>query len=138
MITETTYNHIKDYIRCKKFGSIKVKGVSEEITAYTPEQVLIDIEKIMAVSRNNRSALPAGDVNSSLEKLKESLFSPRFSIPRGKPQESGIIPYLKELFIDMANAVESISNDYHEEYVFKKYLQDKWDEMVRRLRNPPA
>jgi hypothetical protein len=37
---------------------------------------------------------------------------------------------IKEAFNDILEAIEEITNDPHEEYVFKKYLQDKWNEIL--------
>jgi hypothetical protein len=39
-----------------------------------------------------------------------------------------------ELFQDMAKATEEIANDFHEEYAFKRYLQQKWNEMMMSVR----
>ena len=72
-----------------------------------------------------------------LEKLKESLFSPRFQLPEELSHPRGVYPLLEELFLDMSGAVDEIAHDYHEEYVFKRYLQDKWNEMIAKLLYPP-
>jgi hypothetical protein len=29
--------------------------------------------------------------------------------------------------------VDEISHDYHEEYAFKRYLQEKWNEIMQKL-----
>jgi hypothetical protein len=35
----------------------------------------------------------------------------------------------------MAEAATEITHDYHEEYLFKQYLQDKWDATISDLKN---
>ena len=36
------------------------------------------------------------------------------------------------VFSDLSRAVEDVASDYHEEYDFKKYLQDTWNALVER------
>jgi hypothetical protein len=35
----------------------------------------------------------------------------------------------------MAEAASEITHDYHEEYLFKQYLQDRWNAAIADLRN---
>jgi len=134
MITETVYNEVKDYIRCREIGKINVKGVREAIPAYMPERALEDTQKVLSTRSGDNSGLMNVNKNSSLLKLKESLFSPHFQLPKSLDQSQGMHLMLRELFEEMAHAVGEIAHDYHEEYVFKRYLQDKWDEMISKLK----
>jgi len=137
LITEATYIEIKDYIQCRELGNIIVKKIKDGIPAYIPEKALEDTRKILQVRKNNRNAFISIGEDSVLEKLKESLFSPQFHLPRGLDHPKGVYPLLEGLFQDMSHAVDEIAHDYHEEYVFKRYLQDKWEEMIAKLLDPP-
>ena len=55
-------------------------------------------------------------------------------MPKSVTLEGQLVTHLKELFLDMSKAGEEIANDYHEEYVFKRYLQQKWNEMMMNFR----
>ena len=134
MITEVTYNQVKEYIKCRKVGKIKVKGVEGELLTYSPEQILVDVEKIMKDSRKNLEKTVVSSESSPQNRLSESLFSPSFHVPKSVTLEEQLVTNLKELFSDMSKAGEEIANDYHEEYVFKKYLQQKWNEIMMNFR----
>jgi hypothetical protein len=71
--------------------------------------------------------------DSSLEKLKESMFVPNFQVPADKGGSGEIPTLLKGIFSEIARAVEDIASDYHDEYVFKKYLQEKWDRLMASI-----
>ncbi len=134
LITEVTYNQVKEYIKCRKVGKIKVKGVEEELSTYSPEQILVDVEKIIKDSRKNLGKTMINSEGSPQNRLRESLFSPSFHVPKSVTLEGQLVTHLKELFLDMSKAGEEIANDYHEEYVFKRYLQQKWNEMMMNFR----
>ena len=38
-----------------------------------------------------------------------------------------------DIFAEISRAVEDVASDYHEEYAFKKYLQEKWDQLIEKL-----
>ena len=40
---------------------------------------------------------------------------------------------LRTTFTELARAIEDVATDAHEEYVFKKYLQEKWEQIIARL-----
>ena len=129
LLTEATFQEIKDYVRCTKLGAIQVKGIKEAITAYSPEEVLVDLAKLMGTGAAEDVTTTLRD--SSLEKLKQSMFIPQFTFPSGKTD--GISPLLKEIFAEITRAIEDIASDYHDEYEFKRYLQEKWNELMENL-----
>ncbi len=131
LLTQNTYEEIKEYVRCTRLGDIQVKGKEEAITAYSAEEIMVDIENLLAESKEDTDESLNIDESGSLAKLRESIFSPEFKIPDNL-QHGGqnILTALKSLFQDMTGAAENIARDYYEEYVFKKYLQAKWDEVM--------
>ena len=135
LITEATYSDIKDFVQCRLLGKITAKGIKEGIQAYTPERVFEETRKLLQVRKNNHDAFLQIEENSVFEKLKESLFSPHFHLPQGFEHQEGLLSHLQGLFVDMAQAVDEIANDYHEEYLFKRYLQDKWDELCEKFQS---
>jgi hypothetical protein len=67
------------------------------------------------------------------------MFEPDFQLPEGtsKPAlEPRQLRSLQGLFQDFARAAEALSKDYHEEYEFKRYLQNKWREFFGQQRVP--
>jgi class 3 adenylate cyclase len=132
LLTEATFQEVKDYVRCTELGRIQVKGIKEAITAYSPEKVTVDLEKVQALAAEGAPA--AGlDRDSTLEKLKESIFTPTFAVPADKGERDEALGMLKAIFSEISRAIEEIASDYHEEYVFKKYLQEKWDLLMGKL-----
>ena len=71
--------------------------------------------------------------DASLQKLKESMFVPRFQAPPGKSERSALMSQLGIVFSDLSQFVEKVAVDYREEYDFKKYLQDRWNTLLERL-----
>jgi len=130
LITESIYHEIKNYVKCVKFGEITVKGIDKKLLTYTPTEITGNLKDILTLRQSNYEAFLSVDKGSVFEKLKEALFSPTFQLPGGHSVKDGTLKRVKELFVDMSNAVEEIAHDPHEEYVFKRYLQDKWDEFV--------
>jgi class 3 adenylate cyclase len=82
-------------------------------------------------------------------RLEESLFTPTFEIPREGPlakdgsavRESAarehatreILAHFRGMLQDISKASEEFVGDYHEEYIFKAYLQSKWEEVIQKL-----
>jgi hypothetical protein len=132
LLTETTYKDIRDYTRCTELGKIQVKGIKDAITAYSPEEITVDLAKLTGAAE--AGAAIAGPLrDSSLEKLKESIFVPSFTMPTDKAASVEMATLLKGIFTDISRAIELIASDYHEEYEFKKYLQEKWNMLVEKL-----
>lgn len=127
LLTEATWEEIRDFVRCTKLGGINVKGIKEAITAYVAEEVTVDLAKLQdAGGGADKGALR----DSSLEKLKETIFVPNFQASSDKGEVAAL---LKTTFGEISRAIEDIASDSHEEYVFKKYLQEKWDQIIARL-----
>ncbi len=55
LLTEATYQEIKDYVRCTELGKIEVKGIKDFITAYSPQEVIADPTKIIERLATNRA-----------------------------------------------------------------------------------
>ncbi len=70
LLTDATYQEIKDYVRCTQLGNIEVKGIKDFITAYSPQEVIADTTKLMD-----------GAEEPGLQRLKESIFVPSFQDP---------------------------------------------------------
>jgi class 3 adenylate cyclase/HEAT repeat protein len=127
LLTEATWEEIREFVRCTKLGGINVKGIKEAITAYVAEEVTVDLAKLQEHGgADEKSALR----DSSLEKLKETIFVPKFHAPADKGEVAAL---LKVTFGEISRAIEDIASDSHEEYVFKKYLQEKWDAIMEKL-----
>jgi class 3 adenylate cyclase len=122
LLTESTYQEIREYVRCTELGRIQVKGIKEAITAYSPEELIADPAKLMD------SAEEPG-----LQRLKESIFVPSFTVPEGKAAGGNLPEMLKQVFVEIARAVEELASDYHDEFEFKKYLQEKWNSLMENL-----
>ena len=58
---------------------------------------------------------------------------PSFQVPQGKGDSGEIAPLLKNIFSEISRAIEDIASDYHEEYVFKKDLQEKWNALMEKM-----
>ncbi|MGA2977794.1 MAG: adenylate/guanylate cyclase domain-containing protein [Spirochaetia bacterium] len=122
LLTEATYQEINDYVRCTELGKIQVKGIKEAITAYSPEELIADPAKLM-------DAAP----EPGLQKLKESIFIPSFQVPSEKGAAGKLPVLLKDIFSEISRAIEELASDYHDEYEFKKYLQEKWNKLMESL-----
>jgi hypothetical protein len=48
--------------------------------------------------------------------------------------DNELLSSLVELFEDLSKAVEKISENYHNDYIFKRYLQDKWNEVLQNAK----
>lgn len=131
LLTEGTFVEIRDYVQCTELGKIQVKGIKEAITAYSPEEVKVDLSKIQRAGNTEGDAPQLRD--ASMEKLKETMFAPSFKVPAGKATAGAIADFIRDIFAEISRAVEDVASDYHEEYAFKKYLQEKWDQLIEKL-----
>ncbi len=129
LLTQATFEEVKKFVRCTELGRIQVKGIKEAITAYSPEEVLVDMKKLDAGDAASSSRAVADD---SMAKLKESMFNPDFKLPADKADPQGTPAFLQGLLTDISRAVEELATDYHDEFIFKKYLQKKWDEYLKK------
>ena len=118
IVTEATYQEIKEYVHCTPLGKIDVKGFKDPMMAYSLLELTADPAKIM-------DAAP----EPSLQRLKESIFVPTFQVPAAEA-ENQIPVLLKGIFTEISSAIEELASDYHDEYEFKKYLQEKWNELM--------
>jgi class 3 adenylate cyclase len=120
--TEATYQLIRDYVRCDPLGAISVKGIKEAVQAYSPKELLGDASKVIGATPE-----------PGLQQLKESIFVPTFDVPPGAKDKERLAALLKETFTEVSRAVEELAADYHDEYEFKKYLQQRWDALMGNL-----
>jgi class 3 adenylate cyclase len=132
-LTQATYEEIKEYIRCTQLGQLEVKGVAGGIIAYSAQEPLIDINKFISAPQVAQGAVAAGKDAGSLLNLKESMFKPEFVLP-ADGADNELLTSLVELFEDLSKAVEKISENYHNDYIFKRYLQDKWNEILQNAK----
>jgi class 3 adenylate cyclase len=143
-LTQDTHEKIKEHVRCTHLGTLEVKGVTGGVVAYSAQEPLIDIDKIISEPKVVQETAAGIAEAGSLLNLHESMFQPEFSPPgEVRGDDNALITPLAELFEDLSKAVEKISENYHNDYVFKRYLQDKWNEILEIAKHrkdgpPPA
>jgi class 3 adenylate cyclase len=133
LITEETFIDVEPYVQCRSAGTIEAKGIEGGVKAYIPEHVFEMTQKVLHVTKSNADALLEEGGNNTMEKLKEALFSPRFRAAGIPSHAKALFPLLQELFSDMSNVIDEFATDYHEEYLVKRYLQEKWNEVMGKL-----
>lgn len=127
LLTHATYSEIRDHVVCTPLGGIQVKGKKEPIMAYSATEVLGGSEGMMG-------SLDAGTERQLAElNLTETIVRPAFVFPAGAPVQERVGRTLSGIFEDITRAAEELTRDYHEENAFKRYLQEKWDELVHRI-----
>ncbi len=124
ILTDATYQEIREYVRCTELGPINVKGIKEAITAYSAQELRVDPAKFMDA---------AAPPEAGLQQLKESIFVPSFQVPPDAAGRDHLVGLLKEIFSEVSRAIEELAADYHDEYEFKKYLQEKWNALMGKL-----
>jgi class 3 adenylate cyclase len=130
LISYSTYNEIKDYVRCTELGKINVKGKQEPITAYLAEALKVNYEHLLNGKATVTPEVAESKGGDALLSLQQSLFSPNFAIPGELRFGRALLEDVGKHFADISNAVEEIAWDYQEEYEFKTYLQSKWKEIL--------
>jgi class 3 adenylate cyclase len=139
LITENVCSQINDFVTCESRGDITVKGKDNDIKVYTPVEVTHEVKAFLEIKKANLESVVGDRDSASLDRLKEVFFSPQFHIPpgitRGVKEAMQLLNTMHTLFTDMAQAASEITHDYHEEYLFKQYLQDKWDATITDLKN---
>ncbi len=135
LLTEATYNEIKDYVKCTKLGNIQVKGKKEAIPAYSAEYVSINLKTILKDKTSKEEEIKKSENSDAVISFKESLFSPKFEAPPNTTDNTGVLKHMSTVFHDLTQMVEEIAENYHEEYIFKKYLQHRWQELVKSIEN---
>ncbi len=131
MITYSTYNEIKPYARCTELGKLNIKGIHEPMTAYLVQGMKPEYSYLPQVDEPGNPPVSEAQESETVEGLKQSLFSPRFLIPEHLQFGKELLQDVGERFGQISTAVEEIVWDYQEEYEFKKYLQQKWDELLQ-------
>jgi class 3 adenylate cyclase/HEAT repeat protein len=121
LLTDATYQEVREHVRCTELGKIQAKGIKDAITAYSPQELTADPAKIL-------TAAP----DAGLRQLKESIFVPSFQVPPGAAGQK-LAGLLREVFSEVSRAIEELAADYHDEYEFKKYLQEKWNSLMENL-----
>ena len=122
LMTEATYQEIRDYVRCTELGKITVKGIKDAIAAYSAQELTAEPAKAIDTAPE-----------PGLQKLKESIFVPNFKIPVDASAQNKLTPLLRDIFLEISRAIEELAADYHDEYEFKKYLQEKWNALMGNL-----
>ncbi len=138
LLTHRTYEGVREHVRCVRLGDIQVKGKQQAITTYSAEQALVDVQRMLRDGRPTDAEAQRLEAAGSLTGLRESMFSPKFVVPEGLSLDRTIAESLRALFTDMSAAVEDIASDYHAEYVFKRYLQQRWDGLISTVRSPAS
>ena len=127
VLTKATYEEIKDCVNCTDGGKVQVKGIKDPIMAYYAKEMTVDLNAIAEDAAGKESQ------DASLQKLKESMFVPRFEAPAGLSNRSSLVSQLKSVFSDMSRDIEDMAADYHEQYYYKKLLQDRWNSLLKSL-----
>ncbi len=133
LLTENTYNEVKEYIKCTKLGNIQVKGKKETIPAYSANHVAVNLENLMKEREETENKPTEINTSDAVINFKESLFSPKFEVSTDLNSETEIFKKLSTVFSDLTQMVEEIAENYHEEYIFKRYLQHRWDEILKSV-----
>jgi class 3 adenylate cyclase len=139
LLTESVYTQIKDFVACEDKGELMVKGKKQALKVFTPQGVTKEVKAFLDIKKTNLQSIVGDESSGALNRLKEAFFNPQFHIPanitKSVEEHMQLINTLHTLFTDMAEAAVEITHDYHEEYLFKQYLQDKWDATITDLTN---
>lgn len=130
LLTGSTYEEIKEYVRCTHLGNIQVKGKEDPITSYSAEEILVDTSQILTDAKDISATEKEKNEPASLTTLKESIFTPEFTVHETSQVDEELKSCLISLFTDITAAMEDVTRDYHDEYIIKRYLQDKWNEIM--------
>ncbi len=130
VLTQATFDEIKDYVRCIDGGKVPVKGFKDPVMVYYAKEVSVDL-KAVAEASTGKDASSMRD--ASLQKLKESSFVPSFQPPPDKTEHAELMSRLGGVFSDLSSFVEEFASDYRDEYDLKKYLQDRWNALLKSL-----
>jgi len=132
VLTQATFDEIHEYVRCIDGGRVPVKGFKDLVKVYYAKEITKDLSALQLAAGGQ-----GGDKGAlrdpSLEKLKESMFVPSFRVPSGGNAGSRLMSQMESVFSDLSKFVEEVAPDYHGEYEFKKYLQDRWNALVKGL-----
>ncbi len=135
LLTQATYEQIKDYIKCTKLGNIQVKGKHEPIPAYSAVGLAMDISSLLKKKEEHAAVAGEKAPGNGITHFKESLFNPKYEIPANIEEKREILEKLSSLFTDLTTAIEEIAQNYHEEYIFKRYLQNRWNDLLESLKS---
>jgi class 3 adenylate cyclase len=138
LLTQSTYDEIKEYIQCIYLGNINVKGKKEAIPAYAARNVMNTTRHILSESRNKLDTFVKNRGENSLTVLTESLFTPDFSFPETFTRYSEILDQVSRIFQEITQMGEEITHDYYDEYALKRFIQEKWDFLLDTLEHEPS
>lgn len=131
LLTYETYKEIQNYVRCTPLGRIKVKGKEEAIAAYSAQEVKVDLKQLLGNNKDPTANNSKSQTQDAVLNLKESMYRPNFTLPPEINKGRLLLDQLNKFFNNLTNAIEEISEDYHDEYTFKKYLQKEWDLLTK-------
>lgn len=127
VLTDSTHEEVKDYVRCTDLGMVQVKGIKDPIMAYSAKEITKNLDSISEEAAGKEAR------DASLQKLKESMFVPKFEAPEEVGGHGTLVSQLKTVFSDLSRMLEDATETYHEEYLYKKYLQDRWNSFLKSL-----
>ena len=61
------------------------------------------------------------------------MFVPKFQLSGDKGASGEAAALLKDVFSEFSRYIEETANDYHDEYNFKKYLQESWNKLMETI-----
>ncbi|RPJ07788.1 MAG: hypothetical protein EHM28_06040 [Spirochaetaceae bacterium] len=134
LLTHSTFDEVKAFVRCTELGRIKVKGKEEAITAYAAHELKPEHANLLKPAATKTAGGTGDGKRSGMQAestLNQSMFTPSFDIPEELNVGKALLLELVKVFSDIAQAVEEVAKDYQEEYEFKKYLQNKWDALIK-------
>lgn len=134
LLTQSTYNEIKEYIQCTHLGNINVKGKKQSIPAYTARKMMANTLNILKESRKMLDKYAKNKGKNTLTVLTESLFTPDFSVPATVKENKHLLRQVGSIFNEITRLGEEITHDYYVEYTFKRFVQEKWDALLAALK----
>ena len=135
LVSENVYNLTKDFIKFTEKGLLKLKGVSQPVNSYIPEDLTQELIKYLEIKSNNKNAIPRGEIREDVaRKLKVIMFNPDFILPKNIKIKYDLKD-IKKIFESFSKYIESFARDYLEEYEIKAWLQNKWNEILKKQKN---
>ena len=88
LLTQATYEEIKEYVRCTHLGALQLKGKAEPVTAYSADEVLVDVNRLLAEAREPQ---PAAKGSRNLGAAQGVHVRARLQVPEGgaRPRPGG-------------------------------------------------
>ncbi len=126
LVSDVVQDKVRDYINSKAIGAIRIKGISEPVSAYEPFEIAVDLPKEL-------DPLKAGPKMKAAAAPAAASAAPAPPAPGARPASPELAAYLQETFSALYASCKKVELGEIDAAEIRKLLVERWKGVKSRV-----